>query len=48
MKTKYFEAQDPIETVFIGQDIERDFEAQKLANVLNVLKVCMFSKFVET
>ncbi|KAK4716104.1 hypothetical protein R3W88_014442 [Solanum pinnatisectum] len=47
MAVKYVEAQDPLEKVLIGQDIEGDAEAQELANILDVPNVSMLRKFVE-
>ncbi|XP_049375772.1 uncharacterized protein LOC125840848 [Solanum verrucosum] len=47
MASKYVEAQDPLEKVLIGQDIEGDVIAQELANVLNVPNVSMLHKFVK-
>ncbi|XP_049371097.1 uncharacterized protein LOC125836054 [Solanum verrucosum] len=47
MVAKYVEAQDPLEKVLIGQDIEGDVEAQELANVLNIPNVSILRNFVE-
>ncbi|XP_049400024.1 uncharacterized protein LOC125864138 [Solanum stenotomum] len=47
MASKYVEAQDPLEKVLIGHDIEGDVVAQELANILNVPNVNMLCKFVE-
>ncbi|KAH0743164.1 hypothetical protein KY290_031157 [Solanum tuberosum] len=45
--TTYVEAQDPLERVLIGQDIDGDVEAQELASILDVPNVSMLRKDVE-
>lgn len=47
MKTKYDEANDPLEEALIGQDTERYVEAKEMVNDLNVTNIIMVRKFVE-